>query len=238
MSSYGKLYLLPVPLSDNTENNYIPEYNISLIRQLKYFIAEDAKTARRFLKWFGYAPIENAEILILNEHTKNNEISALLQKLLEGCDVGLMSDAGCPGIADPGAAVVKQAHQKGIRVIPLAGPSSIVLSIMASGFNGQNFAFTGYLPIDKVQKSKKLKDLEALARSQKQAQFFIETPYRNMQLLEAMLETLQPQTLVFIGKDITSAGQILISKTVAEWKSSTLPDLNKIPTVFGIYQNY
>lgn len=236
MSEYGKLYLLPVPISEESANNFIPEYNFTIVRNLNNFIAEDAKTARRFLKWFGYPKIENAEIFLLNEHTKNNNVFELLQPLLEGKDVGLMSDAGCPGIADPGAEVVKLAHQKNIEVIPLTGPSSIVLSIMASGFNGQNFAFVGYLPIDKPARLKRIKELETLAVKHKQAQFFIETPYRNDQLLDALLNSLSPETLVFIGKDLTGSKQFMQAKTVFEWKTSLKPDINKVPVVFGIYK--
>lgn len=235
MAQFGKLYLLPVPLSENKAEDFIPAYNFSIVQQLTKFIAEDAKTARRFLKLFGYKKIEAAEILLLNEHTKDNEISTLLASLLNGENVGLMSDAGCPGIADPGAEVVKMAHQKNIEVVPLVGPSSIVLSIMASGFNGQNFAFVGYLPIDKNQKQKRLKDLEQIALKYKQAQFFIETPYRNEQLFETLLSTLSPQTRLFIGKDITSQNQTLVSKSIFEWKKLPKPALHKVPVVFGIY---
>lgn len=236
MTKTGKLYLLPVPISEEEKNNFIPEYNLSVVRGLSNFIAEDAKTARRFLKWFGYPKIEAAEIQLLNEHTKIHNVLELLQPLFDGKDIGLMSDAGCPGIADPGADVIKLAHQKNIEVIPLSGPSSIVLSIMASGFNGQNFAFVGYLPIDKPLRLKRIKELEALATKQKQAQFFIETPYRNEQLFEALLSSLSPDTLVFIGKDLTGANQFVSSKTVFDWKTSPKPEINKVPVVFGIYK--
>jgi 16S rRNA (cytidine1402-2'-O)-methyltransferase len=236
MSQYGKLYLLPVPISEEAENNFIPEYNFTIVKGISSFIAEDAKTARRFLKWFGYPKIEHAEILLLNEHTKSNNVLELIQPLLEGKDMGLMSDAGCPGIADPGAEVVRLAHQKNVEVIALTGPSSIVLSIMASGFNGQNFAFVGYLPIEKPARLKRIKELEALAIKYKQAQFFIETPYRNDQLLEALLNSLSPETLVFIGKDLTGPKQFMRAKTVFEWKTSAKPEINKVPVVFGIYK--
>jgi 16S rRNA (cytidine1402-2'-O)-methyltransferase len=232
----GKLYLLPVPISEESGASHIPDYNSTIVKTLTKFIAEDAKTARRFLKVFGYPKIENAEIVLLNEHTKSDEIGGLISNLLQGENVGLMSDAGCPGIADPGAEVVKLAHQKGIEVIPLVGPSSIVLSIMASGFNGQNFAFVGYLPIEKPQKVKRLKELEQLAQKQNQALFFIETPYRNAQMVEVILETLSPQTLLFIGRDITAPGQFLVSKTINEWKKAPRPEMHKVPVVFGIYR--
>jgi 16S rRNA (cytidine1402-2'-O)-methyltransferase len=235
VKSFGKLYLLPVPITEENGHKDVPQYNSEIINSLTKFIAEDAKTARRFLKGFGYTTIQNAELFLLNEHTKSGELASLLNPALNGENIGLMSDAGCPGIADPGAEIVKIAHQKGIEVIPLVGPSSIVLSIMASGFNGQNFAFVGYLPIDKVQKNKLLRELEQLALKQNQAQFFIETPYRNEQLFETILEALSPKTLVFIGRDITSAKQYLVSKTVAEWKKGPKPAMHKVPVVYGIY---
>ena len=235
-SNFGKLYLLPVPIAEGIENNFIPNYNFELIKNLTHFIAEDAKTARRFLKFFQYPKIETAEIVELNEHTKQFSIAELIQPLLQGHNVGLMSDAGCPGIADPGAEVVKLAHQKNIEVVPLVGPSSIVLSIMASGFTGQNFAFTGYLPIEKDKKIKRLKELEQMVYKNQQAQFFIETPYRNVSFFETLLNNLAPQTLLFVGIDITSSKQQLNSKSIAEWKKSSLPELNKIPAVFGIYK--
>jgi 16S rRNA (cytidine1402-2'-O)-methyltransferase len=238
MGAYGKLYLLPVPISSGeTENKFIPEYNFTVVSRLRHFIAEDAKTARRFLKWFRYPVIDQAEISLLNEHTPEKDLAGLLKLLTTGVDVGLMSDAGCPGIADPGAEVVRLAHQKGIEVLPLVGPSSIVLSIMASGFNGQNFAFVGYLPIDVAQKIKRIRELEQLSAKQRQAQFFIETPYRNGPLLETLLSTLKPATQLFVGKDITSPGQVLLAKPVSAWKTLAKPDLHKIPVVFGIYSS-
>jgi 16S rRNA (cytidine1402-2'-O)-methyltransferase len=235
MSQPGKLYLLPVPVTEEGGYQHIPAYNTAIVKTLTRFIAEDAKTARRCLKGFGYTRLPEAEIFLLNEHTKKGELGNLLMPLLNGEDVGLMSDAGCPGIADPGAEVVRMAHARGIEVVPLVGPSAIVLSIMASGFNGQNFAFTGYLPIDKPAKIKRLRELEQLAGKNGQAQFFIETPYRNEQMLEAMLEALSAQTLLFIGRDITSAKQLLISKSVGEWKKGPRPPMHKVPVVFGIY---
>jgi 16S rRNA (cytidine1402-2'-O)-methyltransferase len=237
MSSLGNLYLLPVPISEDEIYSSIPLYNLAIIKQLRFFIAENAKTARRHLKLFGYENLQQADISELNLHTKQNDLAHLLTPLLAGHNMGLMSEAGCPSIADPGAEIVNLAHLKNIEVIPLTGPSAIVLSIMASGFTGQNFAFVGYLPIEKTQKIYRLKELEQLAQKQKQAQFFIETPYRNQALIDVMLQTLKPDTVVFIGKGITSVTQFLKTKTVAQWKITGLPELNKIPTVFGIY-NY
>jgi len=232
----GTLYLIPVPISETDLSLVVPNYNSELVNSLAYFIAEDAKNARRFLKQCNYADISKAEIAELNEHTKSNSVSELIKPLIEGKNVGLLSDAGCPGIADPGADVVKLAHQKNIVVKPLIGPSSIVLSIMASGFNGQNFAFVGYLPIEKPQRSKRIKELESLALKSNQAQFFIETPYRNGQLFDDLIQTLQPETLLFIGINLTSSSEKLISRTVKMWKQMPKPDFHKIPAVFGIYR--
>ena len=150
--------------------------------------------------------------------------------------MGLMSDAGCPGIADPGAEVIKMAHQKNIRVVPLVGPSSIVLSIMASGFNGQNFAFNGYLPIEKLQRAKKIKELEQICIKQQQAQFFIETPYRNQSIFEDLLKTLLPTTLILVATELTLADETISVKPVSAWKKTELPSFSKKPTVFGIYE--
>lgn len=236
MKQAGKLFLIPVPIAEENGKSNLPAFNSEVVKSLKHFIVEDPKTARRFLKYYGYSPIDAAELLLLNEHTQQDQISKLLAPLTGGENVGLMSDAGCPGIADPGADVVKLAHEKGIEVVPLVGPSSIVLSIMASGFNGQNFAFVGYLPIDKSQKIKRIKELEQLAIKGNQAQFFIETPYRNEQLLETLLSALSPSIHLFIGKDITSEQQFLKTKSVGEWKKSPKPPIQKVPVVFGIYK--
>lgn len=235
MAKPGKLYLLPVPISDENLLKDIPAHNLELVKHLKHFIAEDAKTARRFLKAFGYPNLQEAQILLLNEHTKTGNLASLMQPLINGEDVGLMSDAGCPGIADPGAELVALAHQKGINVCPLVGPSAIVLSIMASGFNGQNFAFVGYLPIDKVQRVKRIKELEQQATKARQAQFFIETPYRNVACFESLLSTLNANTRLYLGINLGGLNQQLISKTVGEWRKGGLPDLLKIPVVYGIY---
>jgi 16S rRNA (cytidine1402-2'-O)-methyltransferase len=224
-----------VPIGDEQPLIHIPDHNLGIVRSLERFIAEDAKTARRFLKVFGYQNLERAAISLLNEHSDPRETESLLNDLLQGHDVGLMSDAGCPGIADPGAEVVKLAHRHGIEVVPLAGPSSIVFAIMASGFNGQNFAFVGYLPIDKAAKVKRIKELEQLAGRIKQAQFFIETPYRNQQLFDQLLGALSPGTSLFIGSNIGSQNQLIVSKKVSEWKKAPAPDLQKVPAVWGIY---
>lgn len=233
--SKGVLYLFPTPIGEGQINKVIPTYNVEIIKTLKQFIAEDAKTARRFLKQCDYPVIQEAEITLLNEHTQSTNYSSFIKPLMEGTNVGLMSDAGCPGVADPGAEVVKLAHQNGIKVVPLVGPSSILLTIMASGFNGQNFAFNGYLPIDKGPRSKRIKELESNAIKYKQAQFFIETPYRNVQLFQELLTVLNPSTLVCIGVNLTDEKESIITLSVEKWKKAQVPAIHKIPVVFGIY---
>lgn len=226
---------MPVPISDASGMQHLPAYNFEIVQGLRHFIAEDAKTARRFLKWFGHPALQEAEILLLNEHTAQNNQGPLLTALLAGNDVGLMSDAGCPGIADPGAEVVRLAHARGVEVVPLVGPSAIVLAVMASGFNGQNFAFNGYLPIEKPERAKRIKELEALALKRGQAQFFIETPYRNTAMADALFSVLLPDTRVFIGRNMGGANPLLVAKTVKGWRAAPPPDLHKVPVVFGIY---
>lgn len=233
----GTLYLFPVTLGETEVSAVIPSFNIELIKTITVFIAEDAKNTRRFLKQCGYPDLNAAEIFLLNEHTKGSELPTLINELLQGKNIGLMSDAGCPGIADPGADVVRLAHQKGIKVVPLVGPSSIVLSIMASGFNGQNFAFNGYLPIEKPQRTKRIKELEQLVYKNRQAQFFIETPYRNIALFDDLLSTLSSETALCLGINITTSSEKIITKSIAEWKKAPKPELNKIPAVFGIYNS-
>ncbi len=235
MAKTGKLYLIPVPIGDEKPLDMLPQTNIEIARSLRFFIAEDEKTARRNLKLFGYATISQAIISLLNEHTSKENLSVLLSPLLEGNDIGLMSDAGCPGIADPGAEVVRLAHAKNIEVVPLVGPSSIVLAIMASGFTGQNFAFNGYLPVDRNERQKRLRDLEQVSRKNQQAQFFIETPYRNEQFLQSMLDNLHGDTKVFVGVNIGSESAVLKTHSVLEWKKANRPQMHKIPVVFGLY---
>ena len=235
MKSYGTLFLLPVGLGDCNIEDVLPKRNLDLVKTLIHYIAENAKDARAFLKQCGIPEISKAEISLINQHAKTEELTSFLKPLLEGHDMGLMSDAGCPGIADPGADIIKIAHQKGIKVVPLVGPSSIVLSIMASGFNGQNFAFTGYLPINSIERCKRIKELEQLCQKQKQAQFFIETPYRNGSVFEDLLKTLQPNTQLLVATHVTLSDENISVKPIIAWKKSSAPDFYKKPTVFGIY---
>ncbi len=231
----GKLYLFPTTISEAEIEHVIPQLNIQLVKGIKQFIAEDAKTARRFLKLCSYPNIQDATIEILNQHTESGSISELINPLLKGENMGLMSDAGCPGVADPGAEILRLAQQKGITVIPLVGPSSILLTIMGSGFNGQNFAFVGYLPIDKAARTKRIKELEGLTQKFKQAQYFIETPYRNSHLFQDLLNTLSASTWLCLGVNLTDTNQKMLSKTVSDWKREKDFTFDKTPVVFGIY---
>ena len=177
-------------------------------------------------------PVRELALNLLNEHTPDKDVAALLAPLLAGKDVGLMSDAGCPAIADPGAKLVALAQQKGIRVVPLVGPSSILLSLMASGLNGQSFAFLGYLPVDKAQRALKIKEIEKRAQTHNETQIFIETPYRNIHMLEAILSTCNANTRLCIASQVSLPDEMIATKTINQWKQSALPDLHKKPTVF------
>lgn len=235
MQALGTLYLLPVGLGESNLEDVLPKRNLDLIKTLIYFIAENAKEGRAFLKQCHYPEISKAQLSLINQHVKTDELNSFLTPLLQGHNMGLMSDAGCPGIADPGAEIISLAHKKGIKVVPLVGPSSIVLSIMASGFNGQNFAFNGYLPIEKVARTKRSKELEQISLKFNQAQFFIETPYRNSNLFEDLLKTLNGNTLLLVATNITLNDECILVKPISVWKKCQTPDFFKKPTVFGIY---
>lgn len=235
MSQKGTLYLFPVTLGNSVVEDVLPKRNIDLIKQLTFFIAENAKEARAFLKQCQFPDISKAQFSLINQHVKQEELNLFINPLLQGQDMGLMSDAGCPGIADPGADIIKLAHKQGIKVGPLVGPSSIVLSIMASGFNGQNFAFNGYLPIEKPTRLKRIKELELLTQKNKQAQYFIETPYRNTSLFQDLIQQLQAHTKLLIASALTTNDEVIMVKTVQQWKREEMPQFNKVPTVFGIY---
>ncbi len=230
---FGTLYLIPVTLGDDNISKVLPADVLSLALQLDTFVVESEKSARHFLSTIKtIKPVRELTLNLLNEHTEDKDVAALLAPLLAGKDVGLMSDAGCPGIADPGAKLVELAHQKGVRVVPFVGPSSIVLSLMASGLNGQQFAFLGYLPIDKALRNQKLKEIEKRSLSHKETQLFIETPYRNQHILEAILAVCQPNTRLCVACDISLSTEMIITKSIASWKKNLLPELHKRPTVF------
>ena len=229
----GTLYLIPVTLGDDNINQVLPPEVVKTAQNLENFVVESEKSARHFLSTIKTAkPVRELALNLLNEHTLDKDISALLAPLLAGKDVGLMSDAGCPGIADPGAKLVELAHLKGIRVVPFVGPSSILLSLMASGLNGQQFAFLGYLPVDKSARISKLKEIEKRSQTHNETQIFIETPYRNQHMLEAILTSCNANTRLCIASQVSLPDELIATKTVNQWKQSTLPDLNKKPTVF------
>lgn len=230
------LYLLPVTLGDTPVDKVLPAYNREVIRGIKHFIVEDVRSARRFLKKVdAEINIDELTFYPLNKHTSAEEVSGYLKPLEEGAPMGVISEAGCPAVADPGADVVAIAQRKNLRVGPLVGPSSILLSVMGSGFNGQSFAFHGYLPIEPGERTKRLKELESRIYTESQTQLFIETPYRNNKMAEEILRTCRPQTKLCIAANLTCDGEYIRTKSVKEWKGK-LPDLNKIPCIFLLYK--
>jgi len=233
---FGKLYLIPCPLGDTPPLEVLPLSVRKAVEEIDHYVVEHEKNARRFIK--SLVPKKSQPDLhfqTINKFTHDSEIPAMLDPCLEGKDIGVISDAGCPGIADPGALVVEQAHRMGIKVVPLVGPSSLLLALMASGLNGQSFSFNGYLPIDKQDRKKELKRLERISNEIGQAQLFIETPYRNNQLLESLLVSLSTTTRICVACDLTLPTEFILTQTVEEWKKTKV-DLNKRPTLF-ILQN-
>lgn len=230
---HGSLYLIPVTLGGDNIHAVLPPDVVAITQKLEYFVVENEKSARQFLSLIKHTkPIRELNFALLNEHTEDKTLPDLLKPLLAGHDVGLMSEAGCPAVADPGAKLVALAHQKGIHVTPLVGPSAILMALMASGLNGQQFAFLGYLPVGKMERTSKLKEIEKRAQTHHETQIFIETPYRNMQMLEAILNTCHANTRVCIASHASLSDEFIATKTVNQWKQSALPDLNKKPTVF------
>ena len=231
--SFGTLYLIPVPLGPNLPQDVLPEPVLQRTRLLSHFVAEHAKSARAFLKAANHPlPLQQIAISELNEHTRDADVAALLAPLREGKDIGLISEAGCPAVADPGANLVAQAQKEGIRVVPMVGPSSLLLALMASGLSGQNFAFHGYLPAKDVERKKRLKELEAESRKFRQTQLFIETPYRNRQMLAALLDALAPQTRLCVATDLSLPGEAVTTLPVSVWRKKEAPDFDRRPTVF------
>lgn len=230
----GKVFLIPSIIADDTSQKVISPQIIDVIKEIDYYLVEDLRTARRFISSLKTGKvIETIEFNILNKKTSESELYDFLEPVVKGKDVGIISDAGCPGIADPGAIVVKYAHRKNIPVVPLVGPSSILLALMASGFNGQSFAFNGYLPIDSKERDITIKSLEDKAIKDNQTQIFMETPFRNEKLFNALLNTLHPDTLLCIAKNITGKDEFIKSMPVKEWKN-TLIETRKIPVIFLI----
>jgi len=231
----GTLYLIPVPLAEEAAAKSFTPYLVDTINSIKEYIVENEKTARRFLKEAGLKTPQS-ELLIhdYGKHNRSDGNAEFFKGLQAGNSVGLMSEAGCPGIADPGAEIVEKAHRMGIKVVPLVGPSSILLALMASGFNGQSFTFYGYLPIDKVLRTKKIKELESIAERQDQTQIFIETPFRNNSLLDDILKTANPKTRLCIACDLTAATELVQTKTIADWQKK-VPELHKRPCIFLLF---
>jgi len=230
----SKLFLVPNVLSEGNWQNVLPANIHAIVTGCRFFIVENIRTARRFLKQVN--PEIDIDILIffeLNKFTNYSDLPRFLKPIEEGFDVAVISEAGCPGVADPGADVVKIAHQKGITVVPLVGPSSILLALMASGLNGQNFAFIGYLPVKPNERTHAVQSLERKAKAENQTQIFIETPYRNNQLIAELLKSCAPTTLLCIAADITGENEFIRTKNIQQWKAS-VPDLHKIPVIYLI----
>lgn len=232
-SQFGTLYFIPVTMGADNISQVLPPDVVDLAQNLNEFIVENEKTARHFLGAIKHKkPIREITLKTLNKRTEDKDLSKLLSTLITGKDVGLMSEAGCPGIADPGAKLAALAHQKGIRVSPLVGPSSILLSLMASGLNGQRFTFLGYLPADRGARIKQLKALEQRAKAHNETQIFIETPFRNQHMLEDLVAHCHNETKLCIARNISLPDEYIVTKRVGDWKQATLPDLHKKPTVF------
>ena len=233
----GNLYLIPTFLSDTESHRVFPAYNAEIIANLDIFIVENIRTARRFLRKAGYTKDFDTEVsfYVLNKHTSDRELEHFLEMSGKGKDTGLLSEAGTPCIADPGAKIVALAHRKGIRSIPLTGPNSIILALMASGFNGQNFSFHGYLPIERQQRKRKLQQLQQLVFRENQTQIFIETPFRNQALFDSILQTCSEDLLLCVASDLTGTRENIRTQSIARWKKQK-PDFHKIPTVFLLYR--
>lgn len=237
------LYLIPCTIDDSDDENKIcrvlPDYNLEIVKNLRDFIVESRKSAVRFLisldKNF---PVDDCNFTELSEHTDEKaDLSKILNPILKDKKpMGIISDAGCPCIGDPGSRAVEIAHQKNIKVVPLVGPNSMILALMASGFNGQNFSFNGYLPAKNGERESKIKSLESRMYKENQTQLFIEAPYRNEKMLESLLKTLRPETKLCIASGLTTRNEFVKTKSVSEWKKSKLPEINKIPAIFLIYK--
>ena len=233
---YGRLFLIPSPLGEGELNWIIPDHVKQCIANLTHFVVEHPKTARHFLKQIGLQrPIQTITFQTLDKHTLVNELDTLLEPIYTGKDMGLLSEAGCPAIADPGANLVRIAHEKEIQVVPLVGPSSILLALMASGLNGQSFSFHGYLPIDRASCIEKIIQIESASLKLKQTQIFIETPYRNKKLFELLIAHCQRSTHLCIASNLTLQGEAIKTRSIKDWQTNS-PDFEKKPTVFLLQQ--
>jgi len=231
----GKIFIIPTPISDTDPKSVLPDMVIQTLHNLDAFFVENIRTARRFLSSIGVKNIQDLTFEIMDKNTDQQSLERMIQTVKNGKDAGIMSEAGCPGIADPGSGITRLAHKNGIKVIPFTGPSSIFLALMASGFNGQNFQFHGYLPIDREARKKSLLDLERMVYTKSQTQIFMETPYRNNQILETLLKILKPETLLCIAADISSENEFIKTQPVSIWRKQ-VPDIHKKPVMFLLYK--
>ena len=233
----GTIYMIPCPIADSESVwDVLPKANLEVMNSLDYFIVENTRSARRFLSKAGIEhKIDELEFVELNEHTTSQQdIERMLRPVLAGRSAGVISEAGVPGVADPGALVVEACHKHNIRVVPLVGPSSILLAMMASGLNGQSFAFNGYLPVKPPERSKAIKALERRAHAEQQSQIFIEAPYRNVKLMEQMLQVCAAESKLTVACDITSPEELIVTRSIAQWRKCGVPDIAKRPTIFII----
>ena len=229
------LYLIPVTLGETPVGQVLPSYNREVIMGIRHFIVENIRTARRFLRQTDREfPIDDSTFFEMGKHADERLFSQYLQPLREGKPVGVISEAGCPAVADPGADIVGIAQREGLRVVPLVGPNSMIMAVMSSGLGGQSFAFNGYLPVDPSDRAKKLKMLESRAWTEGQTQLFIETPYRNHKMFQSLLATLRPQTRLCIAAGITTPDECIRTLRISEWRGKELPDLSKVPAIFLI----
>ena len=233
----GKLYLIPVPLVEGAEQSSYTSTHSMVINRIDEYVVENEKTARKFLKAAGLNIPQSQ--LILHDYGKHArekiDFHEIFTKIEHGKDIGLMSEAGCPGVADPGAEVVREAHHRNIQVVPLVGPNSILLALMASGFNGQKFMFHGYLPIDKNDRVQKIKELEVQSKRENMTQIFMETPFRNNALFAELLRVCKPTTMLCVAANITSDDEVIVTRTITQWKQTKPVDLHKIPAIFLLF---
>ena len=233
MAEKGTLYMIPCPIGETPVWDVLPAANLAVMQSLDYFIVENVRTARRFLSKAGTGrPIDSLRFEELNEHTPPQDVERLVAPLLGGQNAGMISEAGVPGVADPGAEIAALCHRHGVRVVPLVGPSSILMALMASGLNGQSFAFNGYLPVKPPERAKAIRHFERRAQTERQSQIFIETPYRNIKLFEELLAVCQPQTMLTVAAGITEPDEFIRTAPVSLWRKAPLPDINKRPAIF------
>ena len=229
------LYLIPCTLGDTPLEQVLPQHNAAVVRPIRHFIVEEVRTARRFLRRMDREfPIDDCTFYEMGKHSQERAYASYLKPIAEGHDVGVISEAGCPAVADPGADVVAIAQRQGIRVVPLVGPNSMIMAVMASGLNGQSFAFNGYLPIDEGERARRIQILETRAQHERQTQLFIETPYRNRKMFDTLLRTLSPRTRLCVAAGITTSDEWIHTHSVQQWRSLDLPDLSKVPAIFLI----